>query len=157
MNEEWWGITRLGPLNKDGVHIADPRMAYDVLTKVWEIDPYATNKASVVQALSRIDMKALAAESEKRYAKQARKDNAKFKVAGGSLKVGQLGKALSSERELNTDDGISYSREIMGNIDFEFRPNRNTEGSFTVNITPSAFESSFEKRYGDRVQDEGLN
>ncbi len=156
MNEEWWGITRLGPLNKDGVHIADPRMAYDVLTKVWEIDPYATNKASVVQALSRIDMKALAAESEKRYAKQARKDNAKFKVAGGSLKVGQLGKALSSERELNTDDGISYSREIMGNIDFEFRPNRNTEGSFTVNVTPSAFESSFEKRYGDRVQDEGL-
>jgi hypothetical protein len=101
-------------------------------------------------------MKSLAAASKKRYARQNARDNAKFKVVGGNLKVGQLAKALSSERDLNDDNGISYSREIMGNIDFEFRPNRKTEGRFTVNVTPSAFESSFEKRYGDRVQDDGL-
>ncbi len=152
MNEEWWGVNRLGSITRDGIYTADPRMAYDVLTQVWSIDPYAANKASVNQAMSRIDMKGLAAKSEKRYAAQARKDNAKFKVAGGNIIGGQLAKAYSSDNS----DGIDYSRELMANIDFEFRPTRNIEGSFSVNVTPSALETDFEKRYGDRVKDTGL-
>ncbi|MGB1310830.1 MAG: glycoside hydrolase family 2 TIM barrel-domain containing protein [Leucothrix sp.] len=156
MNEEWWGVTRLGPIGRDGVSTAEPRMAYDVLTQVWAIDPYAANKASVNQAMNRIDMKALAAASKKRYSRQAAKDNAKFRVAGGNIKVGQMATTLREDYKQNGNDGVSYKRELMANIDFEFRPNRNIEGDFTVNITPTAFQSRFEKRYGDRVRDKGL-
>ena len=156
MNEEWWGINRLGEIRRDGIYPAEPRMAYDVLTQVWSIDPYAANKASVAQEINRIDMKSLAAASKKRYARQNARDNAKFKVTGGTIKVGQLAKALDNDYDQNRYNGVSYSRELMGNIDFEFRPTKNIEGGFTVNVTPSAFESDFEKRYGDRVQDAGL-
>lgn len=156
MNEEWWGITRLGPINKEGIYTAQPRMAYDVLSQVWKIDPYAANKSSVQGALERIDMKALAAASEKRDRHILRKENAKFRVSGGSIKVGQLAKTLSEDWNQNGNDGVTYSREVMGNIGFEFNPTRNVEGSFTVNVTPTAFESDFEKRYGDRVKDTGL-
>ena len=156
MNEEWWGITRLGPVNKDGIYTAQPRMAYDVLSQVWKIDPYAANKASVQSAMKRIDMKSLAAASVKRDRHILRKENAKFRVSGGSLKVGQLAKTLREDWNQNGNDGVSYSREVMGNIDFEFNPTRNIEGSFTVNVTPTAFESDFEKRYGDRLKDTGL-
>ena len=156
MNEEWWGINRLGAIRRDGIYPAEPRMAYDVLTQVWKIDPYTANKASVNQAINRIDMKSLAAASKQRYARQNARDNAKFKVSGGSIIVGQLAKTLENDYEQNGNDGVSYSREIMGNVDFEFKPNRKTEGRFRVNVTPSAFESDFEQRYGDRVQDTGL-
>ena len=44
MNEEWFGITALGPTNSDGVSTARPRMAYDVMTEVFSIDPYTASK-----------------------------------------------------------------------------------------------------------------
>lgn len=156
MNEEWWGINRLGPIGRDGVYVAQPRMAYDVLTQVWKIDPYAANKASVGQAMKRIDMKSLAAVSEKRYLQQSRGENAKFRVAGGNIKVGQLAKTLSEDWSQNGRDGVTTKTEAMGNIDFEFNPTRNIEGSFSVNVTAEAFNSDFEKRYGDRIDDDGL-
>lgn len=156
MNEEWWGITRLGPLGADGIHTAEPRMAYDVLTQVWKINPYAANKASVAQALRSIDMKALAAKSEKRYSQQIAKENAKFKVVGGNVKVDLRGTALSDRRDINGDSAINYSHGLMGNIDFEFQPTRNLEGNFTVNIAVDAAESNFEKLYGDRLNNDGL-
>ena len=156
MNEEWWGITRLGPINKAGIYTTQPRMAYDVLSQVWKVDPYAADKASVQSALKRIDMKSLAAASEKRDRHIIRKEHAKFKVSGGSLRLGQLAGTLREDWNANGEDGVKYSREVMGNVDFEFNPTRNIEGSFTVNVTPTAFESDFELRYGDRVKDTGL-
>ena len=40
MNEEWFGVTALGVPNSDGVYEARPRMAYDVLSEVFAMDPY---------------------------------------------------------------------------------------------------------------------
>ena len=52
MNEEWFGIMALGPLNTDGVQTAKPRMAYDLLSRIWQIDPYVYEKSAFNDAIS---------------------------------------------------------------------------------------------------------
>ena len=44
MNEEWFGVAALGTPNVDGVFTAIPRIAYEVLSEIWRIDPYANKK-----------------------------------------------------------------------------------------------------------------
>jgi len=56
MNEEWFGITALGTTNSDGVYEARPRMAYDVLSEIWHMDPYTYTKQAFNQAINDLDM-----------------------------------------------------------------------------------------------------
>lgn len=56
MNEEWFGITALGPLNADGVQIAEPRIAYDMLSRIWSIDPYVVEKSAFSESISDIEL-----------------------------------------------------------------------------------------------------
>ena len=77
MNEEWFGITALGTPNADGVHTARPRVAYDVLSEIWRIDPYTDNKATFNQAINELNLdnfalkgKARMPNSEKKESKQ---------------------------------------------------------------------------------------
>lgn len=51
MNEEWFGIMALGTQNADGIYTARPRIAYDVLTTIWKIDPYKHDKQAFNQAI----------------------------------------------------------------------------------------------------------
>ncbi len=51
MNEEWFGIMALGTQNADGIYTARPRIAYDVLTTIWKIDPYKHDKQTFNQAI----------------------------------------------------------------------------------------------------------
>ena len=55
MNEEWFGIVALGTANADGVYAAQPRAAYYLLDRVFEIDPYATSMADIDAAFARIE------------------------------------------------------------------------------------------------------
>ena len=56
MNEEWFGIAAIGPRNDDGVYTARTRQAYDVLSKIWAMDPYVDNKSDFNAAVDSIDM-----------------------------------------------------------------------------------------------------
>ena len=57
MNEEWFGIAALGPKNADGVATAQPRVAYDVLSEIWALDPYADEKAAFNEAIGGIEIR----------------------------------------------------------------------------------------------------
>jgi hypothetical protein len=84
MNEEWFGITRLGKANSDGVYTAEPRMAYDVMSKVWSMDPYTYKKEAINQAFNDIDMEYLALKSDVRLLKSDYKeDREKVRLSGG--------------------------------------------------------------------------
>ena len=54
MNEEWFGITALGKKNEDGVYTARTRIAYDVLSEIWAMDPYTLKKSAFNQAINEI-------------------------------------------------------------------------------------------------------
>ncbi len=56
MNEEWFGITALGTPNSDGVYTARPRMAYDVLSAIWAMDPYTHKKAAFNQEIDNLNL-----------------------------------------------------------------------------------------------------
>ena len=56
MNEEWFGIMALGPRNADGVQTAEPRIAHDVLSRIWSLDPYVDEKSAFSAAIGDIDL-----------------------------------------------------------------------------------------------------
>ncbi|MBT8103426.1 MAG: glycosidase, partial [Gammaproteobacteria bacterium] len=64
MNEEWFGITALGTPNADGVSTARPRLAYDVLSKIWQMDPYTHEKAAFNQKINELTMDFCALQGE---------------------------------------------------------------------------------------------
>ncbi len=142
MNEEWWGVSSIGPIDSDGVYKTQPRMAYDVLAQVWSADPYA-GTASFKQTLNNVKF-----DSNK--FKDAKQE--KFSVTGGSLYVERL---VNGDREVSGRIGDrAYSNTVMAFMDFAFQPTKNIEGDFTVNLIGSASESVFDFRYGDRVNED---
>jgi len=56
MNEEWFGIMALGPRNADGVQTAEPRISYDLLSRIWSIDPYTDEKSAFNEAIGAIEI-----------------------------------------------------------------------------------------------------
>ncbi|HSG98257.1 MAG TPA: hypothetical protein VLA11_09725 [Woeseiaceae bacterium] len=57
MNEEWFGIAALGPKNADGVQTARPRVAYDVLSQIWALDPYADVQSAFNETIGSIEIR----------------------------------------------------------------------------------------------------
>jgi hypothetical protein len=64
MNEEWFGITAIGPANADGVQTLRPRLAYDVLSAIWNMDPYKYKKDVLNRAFDDLDIDNFASRSE---------------------------------------------------------------------------------------------
>lgn len=150
MNEEWWGINRLGKPNRDGVYVAETRLALDVLTEIWKadpFDPYQTNRV-----FSAIDMDAMA---EYRAANSERSDrlfgNEVFKVTGARIRAETTSRGLGGEVEEKGIDGWRNDTGLMAFADFAFEPNKHFNSRFTLNYTPKQAESDFEFRYGDRI------
>jgi hypothetical protein len=56
MNEEWFGIMALGPRNAEDVQTAEPRIAYELLSRIWSIDPYVHEKSAFNQAIGDINL-----------------------------------------------------------------------------------------------------
>ncbi|MBW4360060.1 glycoside hydrolase family 2 TIM barrel-domain containing protein [Flavobacterium taihuense] len=45
MNEEWFGICAKGPISQNGVYQLQPRVAYYMLKKVHQLNPYTNNNS----------------------------------------------------------------------------------------------------------------
>ncbi len=162
MNEEWWGIAALGTFNADGVAIARPRMAYDVLSEIWRVDPYQYKKEAINQAFSNIDMDYLALKSEVRELRSAGQEKRKLlRFTGGSLKAEFAMKASEADIELFGDDGDEFSDGQMVFLDFAFSPTAKIDGQFTVNVLGNVADlEPLEIQYGRRgaaVDVVGLN
>jgi hypothetical protein len=152
MNEEWWGIAALGMPNADGVYEARPRMAYDVLTEVWSMDPYMFKKAAINQrfAMMNVDYYQLKAEVRELKAESVEKRKA-LSLTGGSLKFEMALKGNEDEIDTFGDDGDSFTDGQMAFIDFGFAPTKDIEGQFTINILANVADlEPLEIAYGRR-------
>lgn len=56
INEEWFGITRIGDLGPGGIYESKPKVAYDILSEIWSIDPYNMTKEGINQHIDSIDV-----------------------------------------------------------------------------------------------------
>jgi beta-galactosidase len=150
MNEEWFGITRIGELNEQGVYQAETRMAYDVLKEIWRVDPYAASKPVIDAAINDVDMEFYSLKSDIQLLKKAKKQDDRFRLVGGSFKGEYFVKGSDSNIDESGENGLIFTDGQMLDLDFAFQPTNRIKGDFTLNVLANVADSDFEFRYGDR-------
>ena len=150
MNEEWFGIARIGELNEQGVYEAETRMAYDVLTEIWSVNPYAASKPVIDAAINDVNMELYALKSDIQFLKKAKKENDRFRLVGGSFKGEYFVKGFDSNIDENGENGLDFTDGQMLDLDFAFQPTNRIKGDFTLNVLANVADSDFEFRHGDR-------
>ncbi len=152
MNEEWFGITALGLPNSDGVYTARPRAAYDVLAKIWSMDPYTHKKAAFNQEIDALNMEYYALKGEVRMLKDdSQEEKKKLQFTGGRVNIEGLLKGTEVDITQNGENGTEFSDGQMLFLDFGFQPSQNVSGQFTLNILGSvADKEPLEIAYGRR-------
>ncbi len=151
MNEEWFGICGIGGPNKDGVYEAKPRMAYFVLSELFRMDPYKTDKAAINKTISHVDMEKHKLASDVRSLKTIVKENNIINISGGSLELEYVYSGIDQEIKEEGKDGHHFSHGEMLFMDFDFQPAENLKGDFTINVLANVSERTIEKHvYGQR-------
>ncbi len=150
MNEEWFGVASMGEINEQGVYVAQPRMAYDVLRDIWRTNPYNAGKANIDQAINDVDMELYSLKSIVRTLNQNKLEEEKFRLAGGRFKSEFLVQGFDEDIDEDGEDGLTFTDGQMIDLDFAFQPTRRIKGDFTINILANVAHSNFEFRYGDR-------
>lgn len=152
MNEEWFGVMALGSANSDGVWTARPRVAYDVLSEIFALDPYDYKKPAFNTAITDIDMDYLELKGEVRLLKEDKNnDDRKLYFEGGDLR-GQF-VLRGSEQEITEDgeNGVEFQSGQWLFLDFGFNPADNLEGQFTINVLGDVANTEpLEIQYGRR-------
>jgi hypothetical protein len=152
MNEEWFGITALGTPNSDGVYEARPRMAYDVLSEIWSMDPYTYKKAAINQEIAGINMDYMELKSDVRMLKSESVEKRKIlHFTGGQLKTEMVVKGTEQGIDEQGDFGDQFSDGEMIFLDFGFQPTDRIEGQFSLNILGNVADTEpLELQYGRR-------
>jgi hypothetical protein len=152
MNEEWWGIMRLGPMNAQGIYVAEPRAAYYVLADIWSIDPYKQKTAAFNTDIQNIDMDFHVLRSDVTMLKSENEEKKKFAMTGGSLSMEFLGNGFSGDIKEDGEDAVENSNGQMVFLDFEFNPSKEITGQFSINVLGNVPNRTMEFQYGDRGQ-----
>ena len=152
MNEEWFGMTALGPANSDGVYTARPRMAVDVLSEVWALDPYRNKKAAFNKGINDIDMDYLELKGEVALLKSENNEGKqRLRFSGGSFRGEFAWRGLERDITEDGERGVDFSDGQMLFLDMEFQPTEKLEGQMSLNILGNtARKRPLEFTYGDR-------
>ena len=152
MNEEWFGITALGLPNADGVYEARPRMAYDVLTEVFSVDPYGADKGGTDQMFSQMDVNRYQLQGDVRQLKAENLErDRKLQLTGGEIRGEMVLRGLEQDIKERGENGAQFSDGQMVFLDFAFEPNENLDGQFSINVLANvADKRPLEYTYGDR-------
>lgn len=153
MNEEWFGIARLGDLNSEGVFVAEPRMAYDVLGKIFAFNPYEGAVSNVKRSFDSIDLEVVSRKVAKRDKDNDWGEKSGFNFTGGKVTYEGIVKGYDTfnpnpneNSKHVTDFGLSTF------LDFDYNKD-NFRAKVGVNAIAKAANSDFEFRYVDRVVD----
>lgn len=150
MNEEWFGVARLGATNGQGISVSEPRMAYYVLRDIWSLDPYNASSYEINSAMNDMNLELYSVIGELERLKSSKDDGDKFAMTGGSFTGEYFVKGFEGDVSENGENGLVFTDGQMMNLDFAFQPTNNLTGEFTLNIQANVPESNFEFRYGDR-------
>ena len=154
MNEEWWGIAALGTSNSDGVYEAHPRMAYDVLTEIWSIDPFMFKKEAINQVFANMNMDFMQLKSDVRILKAENRERKEIiSFTGGDFRGEFVLKGNENDIDLNGENGVQFSDQEMIFLDFGFQPTDKIKGALSVNLLGNvADKDDIEISYGRQRQ-----
>lgn len=150
MNEEWFGICRLAYPNENGVFEAEPRMAYDVLSKIFHLNPYNMSRDEMRQGLASIDMEMLNVSAGMRQILEEKQRSDAIRLTGGSLRGDMVFNAKSIALENSGKNGLDFSHGEMLFLDFAFHPISKIKGSFSLNILGNVVDKQLDEYYGKR-------
>jgi len=152
MNEEWFGITALGPMNSEGVSTARPRMAYDVMQEVFSIDPYEAGKSRINNMFAAMDLDRYELQGDVRLLREANEEQKrKFQLTGGRLEAEMVVRGDQLAIDENGERALEFSDGEMVFLDFGFQPTDKVSGQTTINILANvADKRPLEFSYGDR-------
>ena len=152
MNEEWFGVMALGLANSDGVYTARPRMAYDVLTEVFSIDPYTASKGEIDVAFASMDLPFLALKGDVEKLKaDSNEQSKKLYFTGGRFEAEFALRGLEQDIDEFGEDGVEFSDGQRVFLDFGFQPTDSLQGQMSLNILGNvARKRPLEFSYGDR-------
>ena len=152
MNEEWWGIMRLGPMNAQGIYVAEPRAAYYALGEIWSIDPYKQKTAAINTDIQNMNIDLYALKGEVNMMKSKNEEKKNFALTGGSLSMEFLGNGFSGDIKEEGENAVENSNGQMVFLDFEFNPSKDITGQFSINVLGNVPNRTMEFKYGDRGQ-----
>ena len=152
MNEEWFGITALGLPNSDGVYAARPRMAYDVLSEVFAMDPYTAGKTRINAMFAGMDVGLYEIKADVRQLKADNTESRrKLQLTGGDIRAEFALRGTEEEIRIDGEDAVEFSDGQMLFLDFGFQPTEDLDGQFSINILGNVAEKRpLEFTYGDR-------
>jgi hypothetical protein len=155
MNEEWFGITALGMPNADGVYEARPRMAYDVLSETFAMNPYEADKARINAMFANMDVGLYELRGDVRQVKADNTErNRLLRFTGGDVRAEFAFRGTEEEIRIDGEDAVEFSDGQMLFLDFAFQPSEDFEGQFSLNILGNVAEKRpLEFTYGDRGLD----
>ncbi|MEM7431881.1 MAG: hypothetical protein AAF351_08070 [Pseudomonadota bacterium] len=152
MNEEWFGITALGPMNSEGVSTARPRIAYDVLQEVFGMDVYTASRADVTNMFAAMNVDMYELRGDVRQLR-AESDEAKRKLrfTGGRVQAEFVARGDEAGIQEDGENDIQFSDGQMLFLDFEFEPTDQIAGQMSLNVLGNvADKRPLEFTYGDR-------
>ena len=152
MNEEWFGITALGPANSDGVSTARPRMAYDVMAEIFRTDPYTASKSDINQMFANMNVDFYELRGDVRLVKAENEENKKkLQFTGGRLQTEFVLRGDETGVDEDGEDSLEFSDGEMIFLDFGFQPTDKVSGQMTLNVLGNVAEKRpLEFTYGDR-------
>ena len=152
MNEEWFGITALGPMNAEGVSTARPRMAYDVMQEIFSKDPYAASKDEINSMFATMDVDRFELQGDVRLVKaELEEQKRKLQFTGGRLQGEMVVRGNDLGIEVDGKDSLEFSNGEMIFLDFAFQPTDKVSGRASLNILGNvADKRPLEFTYGDR-------
>jgi len=150
MNEEWFGICRLGDPNDDGVYEAIPRAAYYVMGEFFAINPYKLNKDQLNDKLNSINLDFWNLYGSVKGMQAEHKKAAAIRLTGGSLRGDMVFNGKSEDIVLNGKNGLEFSNGELLFLDFEFNPISRIKGNFSLNILGNVVDKQMDEYYGKR-------
>ena len=152
MNEEWFGITALGPMNGEGVSTARPRMAYDVMQQIFGMDPYAASPSEINTMFASMNLELYELRGDVRLVKSENEEaSKKLQFEGGRFQGEFVTRGNETEFDVDGRDSLEFSDGQMVFLDFTFQPSEKVSGQMSLNILGNvAQKRPLEFTYGDR-------
>ncbi len=159
MNEEWFGITALGVTNAEGVYMAVPRMAYDVMAEIFATDPYTASKDQINAMFANMDVGYYELKGDVRQVKaRAVEAERTLRFTGGRVQAEFVARGEDKPIEEEGENAIEFSDGQMLFLDFAFQPNEKLDGQFTLNVLGNqADKRPLDFTYGDRGLEREIN
>ncbi len=152
MNEEWFGITALGPMNSEGVSSARPRMAYDVMKAIFGMDPYAASPGEIDAMFAGMNLDLFELRGDVRLVKaENEEDKRKLRFEGGRFQGEFALRGNDTGIDVDGRDSLEFSDGQMVFLDFAFQPTEKVSGQMSLNVLGNvAQKRPLEFTYGDR-------